>query len=1441
VLIVEAAAHIGCLFWKSIHSEQRQQNAERFTMADPADAATGDKPRLKLAWGLGLRPDVVNCVVSLDDATVLYPQGRALAVHNLETNEMSFVSGGADAGIPIAVALAPSRKYVAVCEEEIGDEPPGIGYYDLQTSRRLRTLTCAAAGSSRFVCAAFSADGKHLAAASAAPGFLLVLWSLDKGRVVASVKQPGLHTRVSFMPGENKHTTLCASGPRSLRLWSLVSETQLKETVVTVGKRGGDQPDYNDHCWIRAATRAGGVRGGAGAGGVACAAAVGSGSTVTAMATALGLGQGLNVQMEAVSSDAAGGSSGDASPPTLCVVTQSGAVHFLSGGSELQQSVTLSRAEGDGNHSSYLPSDEKSRQPPSALRVSVCTRGVLVSGAGGLFALLELRADGAYAQTRAFTCSPPRAVGGGGEAASDINAEDGVKRTRRAETADIVSMCMGRAQESVVVATTCGKLGSFPLSSIDLLSNESSPFSFSGGGLIAAHRGPIHGLQSCAAKSVLATCGADFTVRLWDYSSRACLLVKQMADEPLCLSLHPSGDLIVIGFADRLALYHVLIDDLRQVALFPAKNAREVCFSHGGGAIAAVTNAHIHLYDAYSHATLGLLRGHIGAVRRVAWSSDDACIVSCGQDGAVYLWDVSTRQRLIKCDHVCKAEQYEAVAVAPTTREGGIPLVAAAHTGVLRGLLVGGVVPAGVDGGPRAHDKADVGSRPRALCLSASDRTLFVGTQEGGLRGYAWPLGLDGRAGVDAVIPPEWMSVHGGAVNRLALSHDETMLFSVSEDGQLFMWELVGGEAVAAVLAVPAWRREARLRDSLDTVLVSRSWMRDKATAFADLREKMDRMSAQAEYQAHVREQVLTEERRQMRERAEAEVREAEKQMKELREQLAEHQSVTALSVAATEEEHMKTAEELELLYERKLAAEAGRFEALRRQAEDASAAFEREIHAVHLIARAREERLGAELSAARADGESRLQEARREAEVMRVRYEETLLQEEEYGEAATAHAVKDKAAIVAAEREVVREVRGEAAVLRRKLESATAEAERARQQVSSLDEQLAAAQRERAESDRTVHLLRREVAERTAKNSDLERRSSELKSSNKELEKFKYVLDFKLREMRKDAEPKEEALGAMRDTIRELDAEMQKEYASTLEREAGLAERGAQVEALQAEVRGARAEVAQRDQLLASVNRQLHMIVSSDAALWRESTIELQRDLCNRLRGEGVAASSLQNDDAVAAEQARQRMYMERALDTVKTRVGRTESQARVDLQKKLAENQVLLAEVNSLRYEAKVLRRKNDQLQTQLLTANALAEAASPVSPAAAPRIGVGTAAASRSLPSRSSSVLMLVPPSTPPSSAGLRHSASAGALRRPASAAPSPGVLLGGSGRPLTPSHTRGQLVRGRLSAPPERQRGHAPPPPPPPGTGHRRLGSDVARLREEVCTLLGSERH
>jgi hypothetical protein len=55
-------------------------------------------------------------------------------------------------------------------------------------------------------------------------------------------------------------------------------------------------------------------------------------------------------------------------------------------------------------------------------------------------------------------------------------------------------------------------------------------------------RRAISGMDVCVRKPLLVTTGADKTLRVWNYASKVCEQVRHFADEPLSVSLHPSGN-----------------------------------------------------------------------------------------------------------------------------------------------------------------------------------------------------------------------------------------------------------------------------------------------------------------------------------------------------------------------------------------------------------------------------------------------------------------------------------------------------------------------------------------------------------------------------------------------------------------------------------------------------------------------------------------------------------------------------------------------------------------------------------------------------------------------------------------------------------------------------------------------------------------------------------
>jgi WD40 repeat protein len=201
------------------------------------------------AHAFGLQNDVQNNVIAVDDSTVIYPVGRAIALFNTDTRKMAFVREGMhERSDVVALTLSPSKKYLAVCERA---EHAQVSIYHVASLRRTKTLpsgTPLDVQSDKFVTAAFSSDSKMLAAVTG--DLTIVLWLWDKGRLLAMQKNPvgttcGI-TRISFNPADTN--TLATTGPKFFKQWRY-ADGGLKVWNVNLHK-GREHQGYTDHCWL---------------------------------------------------------------------------------------------------------------------------------------------------------------------------------------------------------------------------------------------------------------------------------------------------------------------------------------------------------------------------------------------------------------------------------------------------------------------------------------------------------------------------------------------------------------------------------------------------------------------------------------------------------------------------------------------------------------------------------------------------------------------------------------------------------------------------------------------------------------------------------------------------------------------------------------------------------------------------------------------------------------------------------------------------------------------------------------------------------------------------------------------------------------------------------------------------------------------------------------
>ena len=96
---------------------------------------------------------------------------------------------------------------------------------------------------------------------------------------------------------------------------------------------------------------------------------------------------------------------------------------------------------------------------------------------------------------------------------------------------------------------------------------------------------------------------------------------------------------------------------------------------------------------------------------------------------------------------------------------------------------------------------------------------------------------------------------------------------------------------------------------------------------------------------------------------------------------------------------------------------------------------------------------------------------------------------------------------------------------------------------------------------------LKREIRERDDTIGDKETRIFDLKKKNQELEKFKFVLDYKITELKKLIEPREQEVADLKDQIREMDRELERYHAHSAELELTIANAQLKIEGYSREV----------------------------------------------------------------------------------------------------------------------------------------------------------------------------------------------------------------------------------------------------------------------------------
>lgn len=219
------------------------------------------------------------------------------------------------------------------------------------------------------------------------------------------------------------------------------------------------------------------------------------------------------------------------------------------------------------------------------------------------------------------------------------------------DTSSVTGLTISPSGELLTLCNANNQMYSFPLSSLELLKEDENNFRptlHSFHSLGPRGKSDITGLDSCIWKPIIATCGLDRSVRIWNYEDKN-IEVSQFFDEDIYdISLHPCGLQILLCCSSSVQLCNILVNELRLEHEIGIQSCQLCCFSNGGQYFALAYNAFVQIFDSYTFESLCTLRGHSMKITSVCWKSNDTSVCTIGVDGVICTWSVPKGIRMMR-------------------------------------------------------------------------------------------------------------------------------------------------------------------------------------------------------------------------------------------------------------------------------------------------------------------------------------------------------------------------------------------------------------------------------------------------------------------------------------------------------------------------------------------------------------------------------------------------------------------------------------------------------------------------------------------------------------------------------------------------------------------------------------------------------------------------
>lgn len=802
------------------------------------------------------------------------------------------------------------------------------------------------------------------------------------------------------------------------------------------------------------------------------------------------------------------------------------------------------------------------------------------------------------------------------------------------------------------------------------------------------HAGCVTGLDICVRKPLLVTCGKDRSIYLWNYMTNTIEVSKHFATEVLSVAIHPTGLHLLVGFPDKLRFMNVYGDDIREFKSFGVRSCTECRFSNGGAFFAAMHSNAINVYFTYTCEPLDPLRAHNGKIKNIQFMPEDTRMLSVGVDGGAYEWDLT---RFVKeKDHVIKAISYNAIA------GDDVSVWCAGNDRKLRQL-------------DRKHfavqQEFDLKTTAiQCMVHSAALKLLFAGCDDGTVRVFnTFPVekamnekaqlekgGVDkdsaagqGQGGIGGIqdILIDLHSGHSGAISRIAMTFDESLVATVGEDGVLQLWDVV------------APNRSAKKEISFASeILIDKKELEERMRGIAELQAKVADLKQRAEQTQYKRELKHEEHIQALKD----EFQEKKHKMAQTLDKFLSDKNEEAIkftkSRQSMDEKHREDKEKIEQDYNAKIQALEEQSLKLKADMEENRAEFERQKNLLEATAAADFARDAAEYEQRLAQERALIRTLRSKQENSEADAEEVCFEIEQETDMEIMELKESYEKRMKQEQDQCSVLNGQCALSKQQEQRLKSEVDEKKRDIQQRAKEQNRDYVAIKGFEKDIKALEHELGERTETIIDKDKRIMDLRKKNQELEKFKFVLEYKIKELHSQIDPREEEIKQAHAKYAEMDAESERYLHNN--------------DSLVLTIKGLKLKLDGQGKEIENLKSKLAVASEYQSRLWTELSDlyeetnprklkEMTKSLYYKHTMTGTAAkteggkllSSKTTEDA-QRDYTRERDYLERTVSGLKRKLIKDAETNRTDRSRIIGENVTLIKEINELRREVRNVR---------------------------------------------------------------------------------------------------------------------------------------------------------